>query len=347
MTAPGAAPPDPDSNVSGTYVVPVTVLAVLTIGLVVLRIWTRVTRTRSMYVDDWLIGAAELLSLTNISLSYAAVSRGWGKPIATLTPADLTQNLKLQFAVQTTWILTLCLVRISVATSLLRFFPSLLWRLPLYTIIVLQSLISASYIVIQFAQCSPVSAAWEHVPDVKCWPVQPIINYGWAIAGVYVAIDLTLALMPIKLMRALHRPMSEKFLIGILMATGLLATTMACAKMTTFTSFGKGDPMQDSIMPSLWAKLEEQVGIIAACLPALKAPVERGLRRAGVLETRWRDERPSFVKSGVSLGVTGVGSETVVGVEGEEEGEEEGERKGKGGVRVDSVAVAPGSAGVV
>jgi hypothetical protein len=104
--------------------------------------------------------------------------------------------------------------------------------------------------------------------------------------------------------------------------------------MTSFTSFGKGDPMQATVAPSMWAKLEEQVGIIGSCLPALKSPVEKLLRRFGLLETRLRDVRPSFVKSsGVSLDEVARDADT------------DSEQLSKGDVRVDSVAVAPGSSG--
>lgn len=91
--------------------------------------------------------------------------------------------MKLQFAVQTTWIFTLCFVRLSVASSLLRFGTDLWWKITLYVLMGTQVLISSSYVVIQFAQCTPLSASWEFVPDVKCWDMQPIINYGWAVGG--------------------------------------------------------------------------------------------------------------------------------------------------------------------
>tara|TARA_R110002003_G_scaffold279_22_gene18201 strand:- start:42914 stop:43405 length:492 start_codon:yes stop_codon:yes gene_type:complete len=106
--------------------------------------------------------------------------------------------------------------------------------------------------------------------------------------------DLILSLMPIRLISTLNRSTSEKILICILMALGLLATAVACAKMTTFKAFGKGDPMQATIMPSLWAKLEEQVGIIATSAPCLKNPVERLLKSMGVLKEH-QLSRPSFV----------------------------------------------------
>ena len=118
-----------------------------------------------------------------MSLAIAAVVHGWGKPIAYFTPENLKETLRLQFALQTVWLLTLCLVRVSVACSLLRFGIDKLWRWPLYFIMGLQVLISSSYLVIQFAQCKPISSNWEMIPDAKCWDVNPIVNYGWAVAG--------------------------------------------------------------------------------------------------------------------------------------------------------------------
>ena len=121
--------------------------------------------------------------MADTGIAIAAVTHGWGRPIYKFTPRELKETLRLQFALQVVWIITLCLVRVSVACSLLRFGTGKLWRIPLLFIIALQVLISSSYIVIQFGQCTPISANWETVPNVKCWDTTPIVDYGWAIAG--------------------------------------------------------------------------------------------------------------------------------------------------------------------
>lgn len=139
--------------------------------------------------------------------------------------------------------------------------------------------------------------------------------------------------MPIRLIRTLHRSRSEKILIGVLMSLGLLATAIACAKMSTFTNFGKGDLMQATIMPSLWAKLEEQVGIIASSLPCLKGPAERLLRKSGLIKEH-QLTRPSFVaNSPVSIPTW----------KDQEERTSHDAQSGKGDVRVDSAAVTAGN----
>jgi len=112
-----------------------------------------------------------------------------------------------------------------------------------------------------------------------------------------VAMDLTLALMPFRFVLQLNRTRTEKILIGFLMATGLLATGVLCAKMTTYPKFGKGDPMSESVLPCVYTKVEELVGIIGACLPAMKAPAEKLLRKAGLMVTSVHNIRPSFVRT--------------------------------------------------
>jgi hypothetical protein len=151
-------------------------------------------------LDDWLIVLAEVsqipeavvfacgpvlqpLSLIGVSLAIAAAAHGWGKPAAYFSPADLQETLRLQSALQTVWLFSFYLVRFSVACSSLRYRIEKTWRWPLCRMISMQILICSSYVVIQFAQCKPISSNWETVPGAVCWAVDPVIKYGWTVAG--------------------------------------------------------------------------------------------------------------------------------------------------------------------
>jgi Fungal rhodopsin domain len=87
------------------------------------------------------------------------------------------------------------------------------------------------------------------------------------------------------------------------MATGLLATAIACVKLFVLYAvthqYALPDSLRDNVGTALWSKLEEQVGIIAACMPCLKRPAEEILRRIGILgEEHWPNmSKPSFVRS--------------------------------------------------
>jgi hypothetical protein len=89
-------------------------------------------------------------------------------------------------------------------------------------------------------------------------------------------------------------------------------------------------------MPSLWAKLEEEIGIIATSLPWLKSPAENWLKKMGILKEH-QLTKPSFVAD-MSLPTVKDDVEDM-------SNDDADSAKVKGNVRVDSVATALGAKG--
>jgi hypothetical protein len=145
----------------------------------------------------------------------------------------------------------------------------------------MQILICSSYVVIQFAQCKPISSNWETVPGAVCWAVDPVIKYGWTVAGM-------LAVNPVAHANPLSPSLTPQYIgedsdrrpHGV----GTLRHRHQLREDDHIFQVGEGDVMQATIMPSLWAKLEEQVGLIATSLPCLKGPVELPLEKDGCPE---------------------------------------------------------------
>jgi hypothetical protein len=52
----------PYSNKAGTYLIPVCTTAAIAFVLVVARVYTRLSRTGQLHLDDWLIVFAEVSS---------------------------------------------------------------------------------------------------------------------------------------------------------------------------------------------------------------------------------------------------------------------------------------------
>ncbi|KAF1955251.1 hypothetical protein CC80DRAFT_526283 [Byssothecium circinans] len=287
----------PYSNKAPVYVIPTAILGFLALCIVFVRIYTRARRS-ILHADDWLIIMAEPLSLANICVSAVMIANGWGKPTAYLSRPQVILILKLAFAQQTIWIFTLFFVRISVATSLLRFGTNRSWRWPLYVLMGLQCCLSAAWVVIQFARCDRVASSWNMKPGAKCWPADPITYFGWACGSMYIVMDLVLSLMPIRLVRSLSRPTRDKVLIGVLMSLGLVATIIAGVKMSTFGTYDNGDVLQATVKPSMYAKAEELVGIIACSAPCLRSPIDRVLKKIQLRRKREEQRsKPSYVIS--------------------------------------------------
>jgi hypothetical protein len=71
-----------------------------------------------------------------------------------------------------------------------------------------------------------------------------------------------------------------------LMGLGLFATAASVVKIFLIKSYANStDPLWDIVSLGLWGYVEQFAGLIAACVPCLKAPFERFLRRVGLLST--------------------------------------------------------------
>jgi hypothetical protein len=79
------------------------------------------------------------------------------------------------------------------------------------------------------------------------------------------------------------------------MAMGLFAAVIAGYKMGITNKISKGDLLSTTVESALWNRLEGLVGLTAACMPCLKSPAERFLRRISILPKNAGLSKPSFV----------------------------------------------------
>ena len=69
MSSSAATTPGPANN-SYLYLVPTTIFVAIALVLVIIRIWTRLERTKRLYADDWLILIAEVSELRDMSCFF-------------------------------------------------------------------------------------------------------------------------------------------------------------------------------------------------------------------------------------------------------------------------------------
>jgi hypothetical protein len=105
--------------------------------------------------------------------------------------------------------------------------------------------------------------------------------------AIFVASDVVLSLLPLTFIVRLNRPLRDKIVIVCLMGLGLFASATAIVKMALVKDYLiSQDPLWDSVSLGLWGYVEQYVGILAACIPTLKAPFEKLLRKVGMLSTQ-------------------------------------------------------------
>jgi hypothetical protein len=81
----------------------------------------------------------------------------------------------------------------------------------------------------------------------------------------------------------INRPLREKIVLCLLMGLGILCTAASIPKFISYSVFASGgDTTKNATGVVVWSQIELYVGIIAACIPMLRAFFESALRRIGV-----------------------------------------------------------------
>lgn len=184
--------------------------------------------------------------------------------------------------------LSVPLIKISVTLMLLRLLMSRPWRQFLFTMIGVQVVVAIYVTIMQTTRCIPLSALWEPPSPTnppKCWGTDAFRISLSVTSVITIVTDVVLSLTPLTFLLRMRQSRKERILIGLLMGLGLLASGASIAKtviLQTFDSSGSDHGQVAGLHIALCANLEEQLGLIAACLPCLKALFQRLLKRAGM-----------------------------------------------------------------
>lgn len=255
-----------------------------------LRIYWRMRPT-------WRIGADDLtlmfsLVLTIIWYAITAAEYHYGRGIEGFLP-DMSTMGPLIVATGVLWVWALCIIRMSVALMLLRLKDSRPWKTTVWTVIAVQVCMVIVGTTMHLVLCNPISGRWTKVG--KCIPDPDFTKYGYVYSAFTIASDLILSLLPLTFIRSLHRPLHEKVLIAVLMAAGLGATVVAILRVLFIVGLGPGatkGPYFNMVQDLLWG-FELTIGVLAASVPTLKAPIHRKLLSWGVLRDKDEETQPS------------------------------------------------------
>ncbi|KAK4212548.1 hypothetical protein QBC37DRAFT_424738 [Rhypophila decipiens] len=269
----------------------VPVLA-LTLVAFTARVRVRVFPSWRVRADDWLIALGFASAITDWALLMVGM---------VITPGSIPSEhalyaTKLSYFAVAVWGLTMVTVKTSICLTLLRIPQAHVITISLYLVMVCQILYFILNTMYTFTKCRPLRAAWASTAaGGRC--VDPSIdvivsNVG---SGVNITTDLFLSLAPMFILWNLRRPLRERILVCILTGIGLIASLATIRKMMIMKEWGQGGNIWEFAMSiSTWTVLEQFMGILAACSPSLKGPIQKLLARYGVLLTRY-DNNISFI----------------------------------------------------
>ncbi len=194
----------------------------------------------------------------------------------------LVGPLSLVAEITSTW--SVALLKTSIAVMLLRFQQARGWARFLYFVMGVQIVTAVFVTVMQSTRCVPIQALWDTTLVANhCWS-QGAFKVGLTVASVLVILtDVIFALIPLLFLRHIRRSIRDRLIIAFLMSLGLFASAASIVKTVIVQRFDQSsDASGSGLSIALWASIEAQVGIVAACIPCLRAPFLRLLGRLGL-----------------------------------------------------------------
>ncbi|KAE8391182.1 hypothetical protein BDV23DRAFT_171776 [Aspergillus alliaceus] len=127
-------------------------------------------------------------------------------------------------------------------------------------------------------QCRPHRAIWEFYLPSKCYSLPDVMLCS---ASVQVISDVTMFLLPQKMIWGLQMSWQKKLGISVIFGVGILASIAACFRLAHTANFAKSTDQMYFIGPLLfWACAEMTCGFFIFSVPCLsKLAMESGLRR--------------------------------------------------------------------
>ncbi|KAF1808102.1 hypothetical protein P152DRAFT_462912 [Eremomyces bilateralis CBS 781.70] len=291
-----APPPDPNESRQGVLLGPLTVLLLLSLGFYGLRLYSRIRPKMRVSWDDYSITLSVILAIILFGVTCQSAAYGFGRHAITVTPNHMVGIMLLTYISQLALMWSVTFTKISVAFMLLRIRRSKIWIWGMWGSIVILMGAAIAYTVIISTECIPTSDFWNRAvkPELAAHCRKPKKGFYTVISTSIIIIisDVFFSLIPLTFIFKINRPLREKIVLAILMAMGLCASVASIVRVVSGVSVFKTpdngstaslmDPTWDSVYLLVWGFVEVYLGIVAACVPCLKAFFERALRRVGI-----------------------------------------------------------------
>ncbi|KAF2732466.1 hypothetical protein EJ04DRAFT_565929 [Polyplosphaeria fusca] len=240
---------------------------------VILRIFARLPCCGGTWgLDDWAILVAMLPVLPLTGLSVPLANDGLGKDMWTVPFDKITHILHIYYFDESFYLSAIALTKISILLFYLRIFPNRDFRRAVYLTITLCALYILAFIPVTIFQCLPIHLAWERWDGEHHGKCINVNAEGWTSAAFNIIFDLVVICLPLRELSKLAMSRRRKVGIMLMFVGGGFVTVVSMLRLKWLVQFANTENVTWDYTPvGYWSTLEVHVGIIIACLPALRS----------------------------------------------------------------------------
>ncbi|XP_014552832.1 hypothetical protein COCVIDRAFT_29836 [Bipolaris victoriae FI3] len=236
-------------------------------------------RQGKLWLDDCTLIVSWILLLIQVSLNQVSINLGYGGHTLDLDLRNLDKLMYIGGAELTIYTIAIALSKISFGLTLLRLTDG--WvRLYVYFAICTLAIFAIPATIIPWVQCKPLAKTFVDFIPGECINKHPSVVYGRFQAVWSALMDVSLAILPWKLLSNLQMRTAEKIGVCIAMSLGILAGVTSIIRSTYIEKLTVQDVSYESYKSIIWAVAECSMAIVATSIPVLRVVFKHALNSA-------------------------------------------------------------------
>ncbi|KAF2008746.1 hypothetical protein BU24DRAFT_321242, partial [Aaosphaeria arxii CBS 175.79] len=246
-----------------------TVFWAVAVIAIILRVWCRSLKGRSLVFNDYAVLVAFVFtSGLSAILITSVVWAGAGHHVVDISPQYRNRIFILFAAGQSSWAASNTFVKLSILHFYTVIFPSRKFRIICIAAMVISGLYFTSVLLETFLLCTPVQYNWDKTISGTCSPHSQI---AYIIAGATnLVIDVFIVLLPMPILWKLQISWTKKLLVMAMFSLGAVICIISLLRVINVAKLDLTDFTYACINLSIWAILEPTLGIVNACLPVFR-----------------------------------------------------------------------------
>ncbi|ORY66543.1 uncharacterized protein BCR38DRAFT_430610 [Pseudomassariella vexata] len=249
------------------------VFGVLGLVAFLLRCFARLYIGRQAWgMDDWFMCLAVGFMMPVSFMSVPIAQHGLGLDMWNVPFDDITSILYLYFWDEILYAIVLSLTKISILFFYIKIFPKRSFRYMVYGLMGLNLCYAIAFVFALVFQCTPIQGAWrawDGTFEARCHSINVI---GWSAAAINIVLDLITICLPLPELFRLSMSPKKKIQIMSMFTVGFFVTIVSGLRLRSLIAFGKTENLtQDYVEAGYWTTIEVPVGIICACMPAIRS----------------------------------------------------------------------------
>ncbi|KAH7124810.1 hypothetical protein B0J13DRAFT_565654 [Dactylonectria estremocensis] len=253
----------------------VTVYSLVLAAIVVVfqRVTFKLYRNMALGLDDYSVILTILSTIASLVVNVIGiVPNGVGRDVWTLTPTNIFQFLKFFYALTILYFIQVSLLKHSLLFFYLHVFPARPIRRVLWGTIGFNTAYMLTFLIVGVFSCQPISYLWtrwdgEH--QGKCIDINAV---AWAHAGISIALDVWVLVVPLSQLRLLKLDWRKKIGVGLMFSVGTFITVVSIVRLRALVKFATDieNLTWDYLETVRWSFIEINVGIFCVCMPSLR-----------------------------------------------------------------------------